>query len=245
MRRHGHAEGQQGDDGDHAGNERQAHGLTHAAQVNADDHREQGDLHRPAAKAENRLGVGTNEGRRRAGADGQGQRTGHPDQVTHERPERTLRIHEHTAGAGQRGGQFRHAQRQPTAEQRHQQSGDQHVQPATGRQAKVPAGKLPGHHQRNSKAGDLWPAQRTFLEHRSLPRPEGRFIVLVRNGGVQRCFTPGVRYYAWGATRHVCAHARWLVVGARLGEAFLSAGDPLWERACSRWRSVSRQGCWM
>ena len=35
-----------------------------------------------------------------------------------------------------------------------------------------------------------------------------------------------LRYYAWGATRHVCAHARWLVVGARLDEAFVSAADP-------------------
>ncbi len=39
-----------------------------------------------------------------------------------------------------------------------------------------------------------------------------------------------LRYYAWGATRHVCAHARWLVVGARLGEAFQSAADP-----CRSW----------
>ncbi|MNX65969.1 hypothetical protein D3C86_970470 [compost metagenome] len=183
MRRHGHAEGQQGDDSDHPGNERQAHGLTDAAQVNADDHHEQGDLHRPATDAENRFGVGTNERRRRAGADGQGQRASHADQITHERPEGTLRIDEHTASARQRRGQFRHTQRQPATEQGHQQRGDQHVQPATGRQPEVPAGKLPGHHQRNSEAGNLWPAQRTFLEHKSLPRPEGRFIVLVRNGG--------------------------------------------------------------
>ncbi|MNK86531.1 hypothetical protein D3C87_1064460 [compost metagenome] len=219
MRRHGHAEGQQGDDSDHPGNERQAHGLTDAAQVNADDHHEQGDLHRPATDAENRFGVGTNERRRRAGADGQGQRASHADQITHERPEGTLRIHEHAASAGQRRGQFRHAQGQAAAEQGHQQRGDQHVQPATGRQPEVPAGKLPGHHQRNSKAGNLWPAQRTFLKHRSLPRPEGRFIVLVRNGGGSaslRAHWRGLfRYYAGDAARHVCVHAMWLVVGAR------------------------------
>ncbi|MNL08582.1 hypothetical protein D3C87_1293090 [compost metagenome] len=103
-----------------------------------------------------------------------------------------MRIDEYTASAGQRGGHFRHAQRQAAAEQGHQQRGDQHVQPATGRQPEVPAGKLPGHHQRNSEAGNLWPAQRTFLEHRNLPRPEGRFIVVSEKwrGSALHCRAP-------------------------------------------------------
>ncbi|MCY1181345.1 hypothetical protein D9M73_218440 [compost metagenome] len=83
--------------------------------MNANNHGEHGELDRPAADAEHRLGVGRDESRCSAGADDQGQGTGATDQVTDKGPESGLCISEYTAGTGQGSGEFGDTQGQPPA----------------------------------------------------------------------------------------------------------------------------------
>ncbi|MDT4862511.1 hypothetical protein FQZ97_971700 [compost metagenome] len=139
------------------------------------DHGEHADLHRPSAEAQHRFGVGRDEGRRGAGADGQRQRAGDTDQIADEGAEGGLGVGEHPAGVGDGGGQLGDAERQTATQQGHQQGSDEHVHPTAGGEPVVPAGKLSGNHQRDSESGHLRPVQGTFLEHSNLPDPEGRY----------------------------------------------------------------------
>ncbi|MNN30615.1 hypothetical protein D3C81_1442690 [compost metagenome] len=175
VRQHCAAEGEQGDHRNGAGQQGKAEGLADTAHMDRGDHGEHADLHRPSAKAQDRFGIGRDEGRRGAGADGQRERTGDADQIADEGAEGGLGVGEHPAGVRHGGGQLGNAQRQSAAEHGHQQGGDEHVHPAAGGEPVVPAGKLSGNHQRDSQSGHLWPTQGTFLEHSNLPDPEGRY----------------------------------------------------------------------
>ncbi|MCY1436695.1 hypothetical protein D9M71_528260 [compost metagenome] len=155
QRRGGNGPGQQGDP------ER----FADAANMDADDHGEQRDLHRPAAEAEDRLHVRRDESGGGAGADGQGDGAGGADQVADEGAEGALRIGKHPAGVGHGAGQLADAQRQATAQCRHQQGGQQHVGPAIVGKAVVPTGKLAGDHQRDAEPRYLGPAEYALFEH--------------------------------------------------------------------------------
>ncbi|MNN27992.1 hypothetical protein D3C81_1415450 [compost metagenome] len=156
-----HAQGNRRHGGD---DEHQLQRFTDAKDVDADKDDVEGQVDHPAANAEQRLTIGTDEHGNRGRGDGVFDQDCRAGQKPAPGPERTAGKAVAATGGGNHRRQFCQGEAHAQVHGGHQQGGEEHATPAALGQAEVPAGVVAGNHIGNAQAYQQDPACGTFFQ---------------------------------------------------------------------------------